>query len=166
MATNVFSLLPHEVKMGEITRFLDHRDTLAFNSVLRRDERVWKKLPTDFALKHALRILKQENNSIVQRYQIYQDADDFPRLRRAAKAMFRFCLTPRSEIAFQHQKGVREIMIRFLTPWIDERSEFWEGASAVRKEKMLGFARAALEAVCETPFVRHVSLNAADQSIF
>ena len=26
--------------------------------------------------------------------------------------------------------------------------------------------RAALEAVCETPFVRHVSLNAADQSIF
>ena len=164
MTTNAFSL-PHDVKMHEIARFLDHRDTLAFNSVLRRDERVWKKLPADFALKHALSILKQEHNSIVQRYQIYQDADDFPRLRRAAKAMFRFCLTPRSEIALQYQKGVREILIRFLTPWIDERSEFWQGASVKRKEKMLGFARAALEAVCETPFVRHIPVSGA-QSIF
>ena len=159
MATNVFSLLPHDVKMHEITRFLNHRETLAFNEVLRRDERVYKKLPTDFALKHALRILKQENNSIVQRYQIYQGANDFPRLRRAAKSMFRFCLTPRSEIALQHQTGVREILIRFLTPWTDERSEFWEGASEVRKEKMLGFARAALCVVSETPFLRHVSLG-------
>jgi hypothetical protein len=86
MATNVFSLLPHDVKMHEITRFLNHRDVLAFNDVLRRDERVCKKLPADFALKHALGILKQEHNSIVRRYQIYQDADDFPRadIRRNA----------------------------------------------------------------------------------
>ena len=166
MTTNAFSLLPHDIKLHEITHFLDHRDTLAFNAVLRRDERVWKKLPADFALKHALRVLKQEHNSIVQRYQVYQDADDFPRLRRAAKAMFRFCLTPRSEIVFMYQTGVREILIRFLTPWVDERSEFWEGASAVRKEKLLGFARAALVVVSETPFVRHILLSHGAQAIF
>lgn len=159
MPTNVFSLLPHDVKMHEITRFLNHRETLALNEVLRRDERVCKKLPTDFALKHALRILKQEHNSIVQRYQIYQDADDFPRLRRAAKDMFRFCLTPRSEIAFQHQTGVREKLLGFLTPWTDERSEFWEGASVKHKEKLLGFARTALVVVGEMHLVRHVPLG-------
>jgi hypothetical protein len=165
MTTNAFSLLPHDVKMHEIARFLNHRDLLAFNAVLRRDERVWKKLPADFALKHALSILKQEHNSIVKRYQIYQDADDFPRLRRTAKAMFRFCLAPRSEIVFMHQTGVREILIRFLTPWTDKDSEVWEGASEARKEKLLGFARAALVWVSETPFVRHISLNAT-QGIF
>jgi hypothetical protein len=159
MAANVFSLLPHDVKIYEIASFLNHQDALAFNSVLRRDERVWKKLPADFALKHALDILQQEHNNIVKRYQIYQDADDFPRLRRAAKCMFRFCLAPRSEIAFMHQTGVRESLIRFLTPWVDENSEVWEGASENRKEKLLGFARAALEWVSGTPFVRHVTLN-------
>ena len=166
MSTNVFSALPYDVKLHEITSYLTSADILSLNEALRRDERVYKKLPVDYALKHALRVLKQENNSIVQRYQIYQDANDLPRLRRAAKSMFRFCLTPRSEIAFQHQKGVREMLIRFLTPWIDERSEFWEGASVKRKEKLLGFARAALEVVCETPFVRHVSLSHGAQSIF
>ena len=146
--------LPHDIKMNQITPSLG-----------RRDERVYKKLPADFALKHALRILKQEHNSIVTRYQIYQDADDFPRLRRTAKAMFRFCLTPRSEIAFQHQTGVREMLIRFLTPWTDERSEFWAGASAARQERLLGFARAALDVVSATPLVRHVSLH-GHESVF
>jgi hypothetical protein len=155
MSTNAFSLLPYDTKLL-VAGFLPN--TLAFNTVLRRDERVYKKLPADYALKHALGILKQEHNSIVKRYQIYQDADDFPRLRRAAKAMFRFCLTPRSEIVFMHQTGVREILIRFLTPWVDELSEFWEGASAARAEQLLGYARAALEVVSQTPFVRHVSL--------
>jgi hypothetical protein len=168
MATNVFSLLPYDIKMYEIACFLTHADALAFNSVLRRDECVYKKLPADFALKHALDILQQEHNNIVKRYQIYQDADDFPRLRRAAKAMFRFCLNPRSEIAFMHQTGVKESLIRFLTPWVDEDSEVWEGASVNRKEKLLGFARAALEWVSQTPFVRHVTLNPVrlTQSIF
>jgi hypothetical protein len=168
MVTNVFSLLPYDIKMHEITRFLTHADSIAFNSVLRRDERVYKKLPVDFALKHALDILQQEHNNIVHRYQIYQDADDFPRLRRAAKCMFRFCLNPRSEIAFMHQTGVKESLIRFLTPWVDKDSEVWEGAKPERKEKLLRFARAALEWVSETPFVRHVTLNPVriTQSIF
>ena len=156
MVTNVFSGLPWDMKW-EISTYLQRDDGANFNEVLRRDERVYKKFPKDFALKHALSILKQENNSIVKRYQIYQDADDFQRLRRTAKAMFRFCLTPRSEIVFQYQKGVREILIRFLTPWVDERSDFWQGASVKRKEKLLEFARAALCVVAETPFVRHIS---------
>ena len=155
---SVFTRLPQDMLQHEIARFLTHADVLAFNEVLKKDERVYKKLPADFALKHALRVLKQQHNSIVARYQIYQDAADFPRLRRAAKAMFRFCLTPRSDIVFMHQTGVREIMIRFLTPWVDEDSEVWEGASSARKEKLIGFARASLDVISSMPFVRQVSL--------
>jgi hypothetical protein len=165
---SVFTKLPQDMLQYEIARFLDHRDVIAFNEVVKKDERVWKKLPADFALKHALDILQQEHNNIVKRYQIYLDADDFPRLRRTAKCMFRFCLNPRSEIAFMHQKGVRERLIRFLTPWVDEDSEVWGTTSVNRKEKLLEFARAALEWVSQIPFVRHVTLNPVrlTQSIF
>jgi len=55
MSTNAFSLLPHDIKLHEISRFLTSADVLSFNEVLRKDERVYKKLPADYALKHALR---------------------------------------------------------------------------------------------------------------
>lgn len=157
IANNCFSLLHWDAKR-EISSYLVIADAATFNEVLRLDERVFKKLPRDFALKHALAILKQEHNSIIKRYQICHDAYNFPVLRRTAKRMFRFCLTPRSEIAFMHQKGVREKMIGFLEPWTDEHSWVWEGASAIRKENLLGLAMAALEVVSDTHFLRHITL--------
>jgi hypothetical protein len=156
MVTNVFSGLPWDMKW-EISTFLQRDESANFNEVLRRDERVYKKFEKDFALKHALRILREEHNSIMRRVQIYQDADDFKRLRRAAKRMLLFCLAPRSEIAFMYQRGVKEKLLLFLADWIDEDSEYWEGASAALKDRRLGFARAALSVVAETPFVRHIS---------
>ena len=158
---SVFTALPQDMLQHEINRFLDPLSRLHWNEVLKKDERVYKKLPVDFALKHELRVLKQQHNSIVQRYQIYQRVDDFPRLRRAASAMVRFCISPRSDIVFMHQTGVREIMISFLTPWVDEHSEVWEGASALRKEKLIGGARAALNVACSIPLVRQVPLKRA-----
>ena len=160
IANNCFSLLPWDAKR-EISSYLALSDAATFNEVLRLDERVYKKLPTDFALKHALAILKQEHNSIIKRYQMCHDAYNFPLLRRTAKRMFRFCLTPRSEIAFMHQTGVREKMIGFLAEWVDEHSWVWEGASSAFKEKLLGYARAALEFVCEMYLVRHITLSSA-----
>jgi len=156
-ANNCFSLLPWDAKR-EISSYLVLADAATFNEVLRRDERVYKKLPADFALKHELRVLRQKHNSIVKRYEYYQDVDDFRMLRRAAKDMFGFCLHPRSDIVFMHQMGVREKLIGFLAPWVDVGSDVWEGATQGRVEKMIGFARAALQVVSETPFVRQVLL--------
>ena len=160
IANNCFSLLPWDAKR-EISSYLALSDAATFNGVLRRDERVYKKLPRDFALKHAIGILKQEHNSIVRRFQFCQDANDFRGMRRAAKDMIRFCLHPRSEIAFQHQMGVREKLLEFLEPLADVGSDVWEGATAARVEKMVGFARAALEVVGEMRLVRHIALPRA-----
>ena len=157
---SLFTKLPQDMLQYEIARFLDHRDILAFNEVVRRGERIYKKLPADFALKHTLNILRQEHNSIVHRYEIYRVAKDFKQRRRAAKAMFRFCLNPRSEIAFMYQTGVKKKLIQFLTPWTSEDMypDYWYDMSEIRKEKYIEFARAAWHTVAETPFVRHISL--------
>ena len=80
--TNVFSGLPWDMKR-EISTFLERDDGASFNEVLRRDERVYKKFPKDFALKHALRILREEHNSIMRRIQFHIDRDDMRALRRA-----------------------------------------------------------------------------------
>lgn len=154
--TNVFSMLPWDMK-HTIASYLETTST--FNEVLRRDERVYKKFPADYALTHALCILKQEHNSIVRRIQIFVNADngyDRMRLRRATNNMFRFCLHPRSEIAFNYQGDVKEKLIRFITPWLDEDHYGYIGMNSVKKEILLRNARWALECVSQAPFIRHI----------
>ena len=154
--TNVFSMLPWDMK-HTIASYLETTST--FNEVLRRDERIYKKFPADYALTHALCILKQEHNSIVRRIQIFVNADngyDRMRLRRATNNMFRFCLHPRSEIAFNYQGDVKEKLIRFITPWLDEDHYGYIGMNSVKKEMLLRNARWALECVYQAPFIRHI----------
>jgi hypothetical protein len=154
--TNVFSLLPWDIKHA-IAGYLEN--SYVMNEVLRRDERVYKKFPTDHALKHALCVLKQEHNSIIRRCNIYVDLDGrYDRLqrRRAANCMFRFCINPRSTIAFNYQGGVKEKLIRFITPWLDEDHYGYNNMKAVYKEALLGNARLALECVSQAPFIRHI----------
>ena len=155
--TNVFSLLPWDMK-HTIASYLEN--SYAMNEVLRRDERVYKKFETDYALTHALRILKQEHNSIIRRCNIFLDLEDnFDRiqLRRATNNMFRFCIHPRSTIAFNYQGGVKEKLIRFITPWLDEEHYGYIGIrDPVKKETLLRNARLALECVSQAPFIRHI----------
>jgi hypothetical protein len=156
--TNVFSGLPWDMKR-EISTYLQRDDGANFNEVLCRDERVYKKFPKDFALKHALCVLKEEHNSIIRRVGIFRDLEDRydrAQLRSATNCMFRFCMNPRSEIAFMYQGGVKEQLIRFIAPWLDEDHYGYIGVKPAKKETLLGNARWALEIVSKTPFIRHI----------
>ena len=157
MVTNVFSRLPWDMKW-EISTFLQRDDGANFNEVLRRDERVYKKFKKDFALKHALRILKQEYNSIVRRIDIGSNpvVGGLGGGGGATNNMFRFCLHPRSEIAFNYQSDLKEKLIRFIAPWLDEDHIGYLGMTSVKKEILLQNARWALEYVSKAPFIRHI----------
>lgn len=184
MATNVFSLLPHDIKMYEITRFLTHADTLSFNSVLRRDERVWKKLPRDYAIKHHILTVKTKFDVIAAAAQkAIEDADEkasvinmepIPRFVVTLTKLFKFLADPFNKPIFMYQQGLKESQLKTIDYWIldvqnDAENDFWRLLSSEQRREIKRAAKAAGRAVSETPFVRQISLSAAAraaQSIF
>jgi len=52
--TNIFNFVPHVLLQYEINPYLTGIDRANWNAVLEPTERVHKKLPADFAIKHAL----------------------------------------------------------------------------------------------------------------
>ena len=54
--TNIFNFIPHDVTQHVLNPFLEPEDRANFNAVLEPTERVFKRLPPNFAEKHAIRI--------------------------------------------------------------------------------------------------------------
>jgi hypothetical protein len=60
-----FTLMPQDMLQHEINHFLDPLSRAEFNGVLKPDERVYKKFPLDYALKHAILTAHKAYHAIV-----------------------------------------------------------------------------------------------------
>lgn len=167
---NAFSLLPHDIKMHEIARFLDHRDTLAFNAVLRRDERVYKKLPVDYALKHALKTKRIHYETIATRLNLLLsnvgEWDDV-RVRRAVmelKKVFSFLKDPVNSIIFIYLRNLKGVMIRMVERWLDDDQDLY-GFLSDNGLELRALATETRDYIETIEFVRHVP-TVEHQSIF
>jgi len=170
MSTNVFSTLPYDIKVHEIASFLKHCDIISFNEVLRRDERVYKKLPADYALKHALKTKRIHFETIVTRLNLLLsnvgDWDDV-RVRRAVielKKVFAFLKNPVNAIIFMHIRHLKEQMGRMVEQWLDDDQELYSFLSDGGLE-LRALATETRDYITSVPFVCHVS-TANHQSAF
>ena len=170
MSTNAFSLLPHDIKLHEISRFLTSADVISFNSVLRRDERVYKKLPADYALKHALKTKRIHYETIATRLNLLLsnvgDWDD-ARVRRAVmelKKVFAFLKDPVNSIIFMYLRNLKGVMSRMVERWLDDDQELYGFLSdgGLELRALETETRDYIETI---EFVRHVP-TVDHQSIF
>jgi hypothetical protein len=167
---SVFTKLPQDMLQHEIAPFLDHRDSLSFNEVLRRDERVYKKLPADYALKHALKTKRIHYETITVRLNLLLDCLDWGREDEPALAatelrkVFNFLKDPVNSIIFMHLRNLKEKMIRMVETWIDNNMELYtfmpDGGAELR-----ALATETRDYIASVPFVRHVS-TVDHQSVF
>ena len=142
MTTNIFSLLPYDLKL-EIAGLLDHRDILALNESLRRDERVYKKLPADYALTIHILALKQKYTSLATKA---NDAHrgvslfarwGFSRPSRTAleifvnsyRQVFDFMADPVNAPIFAYQSGLKHKQADLLEYWLNEAEGQEEGSA-------------------------------------
>lgn len=95
---NVFSIVPWDVKQYAIGGFLGVADRTAWNQVLKKDERVFKKLDKNYALRHHILVISRKFNSMKKRLTLAEDQldesgflTDVLALRKAEMALLEIC---------------------------------------------------------------------------
>jgi len=158
MSTNIFSSLPYDVKLL-INSFLP--SSLVFNTVLRRDERVYKKFPKDYALKHAIITKRTHYESIATRLnQLLGCLTLGPRIVRAQKdlkKLFTFFLDPSTAIIFTHQLSVKFQMAHMVEQWMEEDQELYDYMTDEETRVMIALARKTRDYINAIPDGRGVT---------
>jgi hypothetical protein len=175
---SVFTNLPQDILQHEITHFLDYRDSLSFNEVLRRNERVYKKLPADYALKHALKTKRLHFETIVTRLNLLLhqlgcstafgfDAESHRWAALATtelKKVFAFLKDPLNSFIFMYLHGLKGKMSRMVDHWMADDMELYEFLSDGGAE-LRALATETRDYITSVAFVRHVS-TVDHQSVF
>jgi hypothetical protein len=121
-----FTHLPQDMLQWEISRFLDPISRADFNAVLKPDERVYKKLLKDFALKHDLEIKRAKYKSMMMRLNYYMNLFDLDYETGHSRAVIKaellkniwaFLRNPLNANIFAHSNGLKEKMIRIVREW-------------------------------------------------
>jgi hypothetical protein len=165
---SVFTRLPQDMLQHEIARFLTSAETLKFNEVLKKDERVYKKLPADYALKHALITKRAHYEAIATRLNFRLSRLDWggshyfdwkssnpARAEMELKKTFAFFRDPVNAIIFMHLRNLKGKMVRMVEAWMDEDAELYEYMGDKGRE-LRTLAEETRDYIAGVPFVRHV----------
>jgi len=157
-SSNTFSKLPYDTKLL-IAEFLPN--THVFNDVLRRDERVYKKFPKDYALKHAIIAKRIHYETIATRLnQLLGCLTLGPRIVRAQKdlkKLFTFFLDPSTAIIFTHQLSVKIQMAHMVEQWMEEDQELYDYMTDEETREMIALARKTRDYIKAIPNGRRVT---------
>jgi hypothetical protein len=177
----VFTKLPQDMLQHEIARFLDHRDILSFNEVLKNGERVYKKLPADYALNHHILIIKDAHTILANQSEAAHNEAHYSatainlkpikKLVYTTKKFFKFLGDPFNKPMFMYQKGIKESQMNIINYWLDgiktdPDNNFYSLLSARQKKEIEDVGLAAAISINATPFVRSIKLSRLARAIF
>jgi hypothetical protein len=163
-----FTALPQDVLQYEINRYLNPESRAEFNAVLKPDERIYKKLPTDYALKHAIKTTFNAYTSIGLLADFYTEeiyGTDYRRMSAAICGektlirMFNLWFQPLNALAIMYQRGLKEQLLRSLESWMEDDDQnvlyntLYDGGATLRAAAAA--ARTRVEAI---PFRHHISI--------
>jgi len=164
-----FTALPQDVLQYEINPFLDHLSRANFNAVLKPDERVHKKMPTDFAIAFDIEIKRAQYESMAKRLRHLMNRLDWgpstffdwenshPALaEKTLRKMFAFFQEPSTAIIFAHKEGLREQMARMVGQWTQNHNELYEEYLPAWGADLKVLAAQTRDIILSRPFVRHV----------
>jgi hypothetical protein len=164
---SVFTALPQDMLQWEIACFLTSADVVQFNEVLRRNERVYKKLSADYALKHHIKLLYNQyqglamklNDSMDKIERVYFPSKDrMDKFIKTLESFFLFLQSPMSVAMYMHQRGLKEMVVRNLETWFDER-QVYDHMSQEQIQKVRDDATNLIDIINGISFVRHVKFS-------
>ena len=164
----VFTRVPQDVLQHVLSRFLDPVSRANFNAVLKPDERVYKKMPTDFAIAFDIEVKRALYEGIATRLRFRLsrlewggshffdwESSNPARAENTVRAMFTFFQAPETAIIFAHKKGLKEQMARMVSEWTEDDNELYtymrDGGA-----DMKALAAQTRAVILSRPFVRHV----------
>ena len=163
--TNVFNLVPHMITLKVINPFLTAEDRANFNAVLEPTERVYKKLPTDFAIKHGLRVfMAAQRRWVPSITEALSECNELVimGIKKADKTTLRsirhyvqFISSLQARLIFQYKVQAKESSLNDLHLFLDEE----ESVACFNGPKLRQLIEDAISIVYHTDFVREVSVN-------
>ena len=161
---SVFTALPQDMLQWEINRFLDPLSRLQWNEVLKKDERVYKKFPADYAIKHQVKLAHASYHSFARDLQFslgrladggWEDVH-LPKALKLIKKYFAWFKDPKNHVVLMYVKGRKEIFVESMTLWT-EHMEFYENLSAPEVDALRNEAQEVVALISAVPFIRHIS---------
>jgi hypothetical protein len=170
---SVFTNLPQDMLQWEISRFLDPISRADFNAVLRPDEHVYKKLCSDYALKHHILVVKKSYDDIARQLNAKLRMLHNELLRKKnvedsvnlLNRLFKFFLTPMNSSIISYQLNLKEMLVSTALEWQSDEPDLYEFISIAEKEELKKNALLMMTQIELTHFVRHVKI-AKFKSVF
>ncbi|NBV34469.1 MAG: hypothetical protein EBR81_11955 [Proteobacteria bacterium] len=168
MSTSTFTALPQDALQHVINRFLDPVSRANFNAVLKPDERVHKKMPTDFAIAFDIEVKRSHYEGIAKRLQFRLNRLDWggshffdwessnpARAEKELRKMFAFFQAPSTAIIFAHKEKLGPQMARMVGEWTEADNELYsymrDGGAELK-----ALAAKTRDIILSRPFVRQV----------
>jgi hypothetical protein len=165
----VFTRIPQDVVQYVINPFLDKTSRAEFNAVLKPDERVYKKMPTDFAIAFDIEVKRAKYESMAKRLRyltsrlawgpstFFDWERSHPALaEKTLRAMFAFFQEPSTAIIFAHKEGLREQMAHMVGEWTENDNELYEEYMPAWGADLKALAAQTRDVILSRPFVRNV----------
>jgi len=153
--TNIFNFVAHDILQYVLNPFLTADDRFNLNAVLEPTERIFKRFPTDFAIKHSLKafITTQKRCSIrsaeiiAQLDRITPDKNTMKPLRHYVT----FLTSLHAKLIFEYRMEAKRGALRDLHFFLDEDSIATFIGPKLR-QRILD----AIDIVEDTTFLRHI----------
>jgi hypothetical protein len=162
VSENPFATIPHMVLLKALSPFLTPLDRTALNGALEWQERVHKPLPTDYALKHHLRILLRKNKRMVNELNRLLQIDDNPKATQRAYELYgklcEFYQDPMTVPLFQYtEQAINDVLFN-LGQLVMDDDPFYEypGMTASMAMNLMHESNKTTMHVMKYTFERHV----------
>lgn len=158
--TNIFNFIPYDVLQWEINRFLTADDRASMNAVLEPTERIYKKFPADFAIKHSLvAFIRLQRTHVLALTSFTNTSEEVvtnkKSLRKAMKIIKKYIIflgTDGARLLYKYKANAKVSALHDLNLFLDEDFAF----QPYLTEKMRTNIYRTITIVEHTAFVRNV----------
>jgi hypothetical protein len=162
----VFSLLPQDMLQYEINRFLDPVSRMAWNEVLCSDERVFKKFPSDYALKHQILVsnkryqaIARETNYFIDSIEVAHITGNTHKLLKLLTHFFNYFTDPQSAISISFTHGLKDTFLGMLDFWATGEMDLYDYMTLHQESEIRYQAKKAFDTVSAISYIRDISLK-------
>jgi hypothetical protein len=174
---SIFSKLPQDMLQHEINHFLDPVSRMAWNDILKKDEKVYRKFPVDYAIRHQIHTSHLAYQAITTKLMYYLEklstvnTIKYGKLASIyLKKFFAFFQNPLNQIVIMHVDGMKEEFMTMVEEFTQPDLELYAHLNIfVSRDIVLELrasARYTLKAIAEVPYIRKIAANKGFKKIY
>jgi hypothetical protein len=150
---NPFDYVPLDILQFVLGPFLDQETMIAFNQVTDPRERIYRRFPKDYAIKHHIRVLTLKWSTMLHKINRYYDEALWSKKDEAVLKILNDQIIPVNLIIFMHYYRYRESVINKFTDNIQKLKK----KSSIINDQYIDISERGLKVIEANKFVREIN---------